>query len=56
MAEWLTLVPRVREVESSTANTYTALQTVRHHFNIYKSSCVALALWQGVGRRKHPVL
>jgi len=27
------------------------LQTVRHRFNIYASSCVALALWRGVGHR-----
>jgi len=26
------------------AKSYTALQMVRHHFNIYASSCVALAL------------
>jgi len=28
---------------------YTALQTVRHRFNIYAGSCVALALWHGDG-------
>jgi len=28
------------------------LQTVRHRFNIYASSCVALALWRGNGHRK----
>jgi len=27
------------------------LQTVRHRFNIYASSCVALALWHGDGQR-----
>jgi len=31
---------------------YTTLQTVRHRFNIYAGSCVALALWRGVGHRK----
>jgi len=35
----------------TTACTYTTLQTVRHRFNIYASSCVALALWCGVGYR-----
>jgi len=47
MVERLTRVPRVREVWSSNpglAKSYTALQTVRHRFNIYASSCVALAL------------
>jgi len=28
------------------------LQTVRHRFNIYASSCVVLALWRGDGHRK----
>jgi len=28
------------------------LQTVRHRFNIYASSCVALALWHGIRHRK----
>jgi len=28
------------------------LQTVRHRFNIYKSSCVALAQKRGNGHRK----
>jgi len=48
-------VPRVREVWSSNpgpAKSYTALQTVRHCFNIYASNCVALALWRRVGHRK----
>jgi len=27
------------------AKSYTALQTVCHHFNIYASNCVALTLW-----------
>jgi len=43
----LVLVPRVQEVESSNprpAKSYMALQTVRHRFNIYTSSCVALTL------------
>jgi len=47
MAEQLTCVPHVREVWSSNpglAKSYTALQTVRHSFNIYASSCVALVL------------
>jgi len=47
MAEQLTRVPRVREVWSSNpgpAKSYTALQTVRHRFNIYASNCVAVAL------------
>jgi len=55
MAERLTYVLRVREVWSSNlelAKSYTALQTVRHRFNIYASSCVALALWRGVELRK----
>jgi len=34
------------------ASSYTALQTVRHRFNIYASKCVALALWRGDGHRK----
>jgi len=34
-----------QEFESQrSAKSYTALQTVRHRFNIYASSCVALAL------------
>jgi len=28
------------------------LQTVRHRFNIYACSCVALALWHGDEHRK----
>jgi len=28
------------------------LQTVRHHFNFYASSCVSLALWRENGHRK----
>jgi len=31
-------------VSQRPAKSYTALQTVRHRFNIYASSCVALAL------------
>jgi len=34
------------------AKSYTALQTVRHRFNIYGGSCVALAQWRGDGYRK----
>jgi len=53
---WLTRVPRVREVESSfpkgRAKSYSALETVRHRFNIYAGSCVALALWRGDGHRQ----
>jgi len=47
MAERLMRVLRVREVWSSNSGpttSYTALQTVRYRFNIYESSCVALAL------------
>jgi len=32
------------EFKSRTGQSYIALQTVRHRFNIYASSCVALAL------------
>jgi len=50
----------VREVESSRvsesqrpAKSYTALQAVRHRFNIYAGSCFALALlWHGDGHSK----
>jgi len=48
-------MPRVREVgdlNSRPAKPYIALQTVRHRFNIYASSCVVLALWRGDGHRK----
>jgi len=54
MAERLTHVIRMREVWSPNARLAkfkTALQTVRHRFNIYTSSCVALALWRGDGYR-----
>jgi len=34
------------------AKSYIALQTIRHGFNIYASSCVALALWCGDGHRQ----
>jgi len=47
MADLLTRVPRVQEVWSSNPGPtkfYIALQTVRQHYNIYASSCVALAL------------
>jgi len=48
MAEQLTRIPRVREIESSNLKgrpnlTYTALQTVRHRFNIY--ACIAVLPW-----------
>jgi len=57
MAEQMTRVSRVREVESSNPKgrpnlTQPALQTVRHRFNICAGSCVALALWRGVGHFK----
>jgi len=34
------------------ATSYTAFQTVRHRFNIYASSCVALALCRRDEQRK----
>jgi len=43
----LTRVPRVQEIESSNSGpdrSYTALQMVRHHFNMYTSNFFALAL------------
>jgi len=43
---------RVREADGSIpkpVKSYTALQTVRHRFNIYARSCVALVLRRGVG-------
>jgi len=55
MAERLTRVLRVREVWSSNTGPvepYTALQTVRHRFSIYVSSCVSLALWRGDGHHQ----
>jgi len=48
-------MPHVREVWSlnpGPAKSYTALQTIRYRFNIYVSSCVALALQRGDGHRK----
>jgi len=43
----------VREFESHwPTKSYTALQTVRHCFNIYAGSCVALTLWRGNGHHK----
>jgi len=41
-------------IRNRPAKSYTALQSVRHHFNIYADSCVALALdgRRGDGRRK----
>jgi len=42
-----------REFESQwPVKPYTALQTVRHRFNIYVSRYVALAPWRGDGDRK----
>jgi len=55
MAEQLALVLRVRKVWSlnpEPAKSSTALQTVRRSFNMYASSCVALATWCGDGHRK----
>jgi len=55
MAERLAHVPRVRELLSSNpepVKSNTALQTVRHRFINYASSCVASALWRGDGHRK----
>jgi len=37
---------------NSSIISYTALQTVRHRFNIYAGSCVALVLWRGDGNRQ----
>jgi len=47
--KWLTRMSRVRDFESPNGpvKLYTALQTVRHRFNIYASSCVVLALVSG---------
>jgi len=42
-------VPRVRDVESSNpgpAKSYTALQTVRHRFNIYAIYAIAVLPWR----------
>jgi len=50
IAERLMRVPRVREIWYSNpgqAKSYTAMQTVRHRFNIYARSCVGSALWRG---------
>jgi len=55
MSEWYTRVPHEQEdwsLNPRPAKSYTALQTVRHHFNIYASGCVAIALWCGVGHHK----
>jgi len=41
-----------REVWSSNPGRLPTLQTVRHRFNIYSSSCVALALCRGIRHRK----
>jgi len=40
------------EFKSRTGQILHRLQTVRYRFNIYANSCVALALWRGVGPRK----
>jgi len=39
-------------VSQRPAKSYTALQTVRHRFNINAGSCVALAMWRGDGHRQ----
>jgi len=55
MVERLTRVLRVREVWSLNPGpdkSYIALQTVRHRFNIYASSCAGLAQCREDGRRK----
>jgi len=55
MADRLACVPRVQEVWSlnpGPAKSCTALQTVRHRFNIYAGSCVALTLCHGDRNRK----
>jgi len=55
MDKKLTRELRVREVWRSNPGPtkfYTMLQTVRHRFNIYGSSCVVSALWRGNGHRK----
>jgi len=44
MAERVTHMHCAGEFISRPAKSYIALQTVCHHFNIYKTSCVALAL------------
>jgi len=43
MLEWISRLPHVREVWSSNsglATSYAALQTIRHHFNIYANIAV----------------
>jgi len=55
MDKRLTRVTRVQEIWSSNpgpTKSYTSLQTVRHRFNIYVSSCVDLALWHEHRHRK----
>jgi len=55
MAELLTCLPLAWEVCSSNpglGQISTALQIVRHRFNTYASSCVALALWRRDGHRQ----
>jgi len=49
MAERLT---RVWSSNPGPAKFYTALQAVRHRFNIYASRCAALALWLRDGHCK----
>jgi len=39
-------------VSQRPAKSYTALQTVRHRFNICAGSCVAFALWRENGHRQ----
>jgi len=55
MAKQLVRVPRVMEVWSLNpllAKSYTVLRMVRHCFNIYASSCIALGLWCRGGHLK----
>jgi len=51
MAELFSYAGSREFVSQRPAKSYTALQTVRHRFNIYRSSCVALALWCRDGHR-----
>jgi len=40
------VVEILHSVSKKSAKSCTALQTVRHRFNIYAGTCVALALWR----------
>jgi len=50
--QYLLLQPEVDSSNPRPIRSCTALQTVYHRFNIYASSCVALALWRRDGHRK----